>query len=214
MADLESRFPDLCGDVTIDCVHMGSGSLAGIRLCTRGKKSLSTMKRLEYFHEHFIQHLLQMTDLELKMMGYRRIGTRLFSIFSHRLYSYIDTEHILCKVYVLLTISYPSRTISKNPMCGNTFTWPMPKDANYWTEEFRREMDAVVLEAYKRKLANGSNSIDWRKMLLDSYPLQLRYDFDDVPAIPPLKRHPVYGRNNRRRHEEDVLAWASERVSI
>jgi hypothetical protein len=187
MADLESKFPDLCGKVTIDSVFMGSGSLCGIRLCTRHKAGETLVTRLRWFHGELIKQLLSLSKLELAMMGYKVVGGKLFSIFSHRIYSYIDTEHILCKVYVLLTISYPSRTISDTPRCSSTFTWPIAAGCNYWTEDFRSEMQRYVLDSYERILQKGGPK-DWREILLDSYPVQLTYDYDDCirPKMPPL----------------------------
>ena len=124
-------------------------------------------------------------EKDLAMMGYAKTEKgKIYSLLSGRLYSYIDTEHILCKVYVLLTISYPSRTISDNPFCSSSFTWPMAED-HEWTEEFREEMKRVIIDAYTHRLLEDDQ---WRQKLMDSYPEQLKYDFESPPEIPDLAK--------------------------
>ena len=186
MADLESRFPDLCGKVKIETVHMGHGSNVGIRLCSRHMARKSIRERLKWFHGELIKILLALPQNELALMGYVRIDSVLYSLFTGRIYSYIDTEHILCKVYVLLTISYPSRTISESPFCSSSFTWPLTEECGYWTGEFKKEFAEVIVAAYEAKLEQDSH---WREHMLQQYPQQLSYDFPQELAqpIPPLQ---------------------------
>ena len=185
MADLECKWPDLCGEVTLETVHMGHGSNVGLRLCTRHMAGMETRERLRWFHEELVGILLLLSKTDLAMMGYVEIDSVLCSSFSGRLYSYIDTEHILCKVYILLTLSYPSRTISETPFCSNTFTWPLVAECNHWTDGFKEELVDIVIGAYEKKLSEDSH---WREQLLQKYPAQLKYGFaaDIVSTFPEL----------------------------
>lgn len=129
--------------------------------------------------------LLRLDPEELALIGYTNDGGVLYSKFSGRPFNLLDTEHFLCKVYVLLTIAYPSRTISLSPYCFNTYTWPVVADIEEWSVEFKEEMTLVIIDTY-RKILRG-NPV-FRESLLETYPEQLKYGHEDDEIPPPEER--------------------------
>ena len=173
MADVESGIPNLCGMVNLAWMFLGTGSSIGIRLCTRRWAKHPIRIRLQHFHAELKALLMALTWVELSLMGYFEEGGELFSVFTGRRFTYLDTEHILCKVYICLAIAHASRTISNNPTCRSTFTWPISNACVFWTDVFRKEMDKEILQLYLDLPDEARHAVE--AMIKEEYPPQLRY---------------------------------------
>jgi hypothetical protein len=174
MADMDSCIPGVCGDVGIDTIVFGTGSFIGMQLCCMNMKRRPALEKLQAFHDLLVEILLEMSPRMLQITGYAisKAGV-LVSIFTGRLFSYIDSEHILCKVYICLQISSSSRTISDAPECFNSFTWPQPEECEFWTARFAAEpMKAFILDTYDALLGDGTMGSTY---ILDHYPHKLHY---------------------------------------
>jgi hypothetical protein len=68
--------------------------------------------------------------LKLLAMGYEYdyATKHIVSIFNGRKFSYTDTEHIACKLYLCIAYAHPSRTISDEPFTHSDQNWPVPGD--------------------------------------------------------------------------------------
>lgn len=134
--DVESMIPEFAGEVTLESVHPGYGSEFGIRVLTRTAKGMpNLLKRMKSVHDEL---LILMTELakpevedgntKLLAMGYKydKQLKHIVSIFNGRKFSYTDTEHIACKLYLCIAYAHPSRTISDEPYTHSDHCWPVP----------------------------------------------------------------------------------------
>ena len=180
MADMESKVPGLFGLHTTETVHFGTGSTNGILLCLPNSRG-SLMDKFVAFHRELSQLLLAMQIDELSITGYTNINGKLYSIFTGRVYSYTDSEHILCKIYVCLELSHTSRTISELPKCYSPSTWPIPSQCRFWCEKFSLDMQTHIIDSFLRV---ASCKPSFRTYIRENYPRKLTYSFPDheVPS--------------------------------
>ena len=179
MADVESIFPGFAGDVTINSVGLAYGAKFGIGVMTRVKKGRKTMTaRLQDIHNDFHEAMIEATEDALSCMGYERKhqdregdadgAVLIVSVMTGREFSYTDTEHVSCKVYICIIHSHSTRTISDQPYCHNPHSWPLPGDYSWTTS----------LEPFFKKIRDSFvklNAATEGKYLEDHYPPQLHY---------------------------------------
>ena len=122
LADLETAFLGVVGEVTLDSIDLGWGSKRGLD-CLKFPElpgGNSTEERLMAFHDFLIGYLKQQEheqlanacgyEIFLDSNGNRQIRSR----FSHREFSLADTEHFLCKIWLAILHSHASRNIAAN----------------------------------------------------------------------------------------------------
>jgi len=176
IADVESMIPGFAGEVTLDSVGLGFGSTFGIKILTKHITTrMKAIDRLQLIHNEFFQDLLATIKTDphgghtchhLEAMGYTYDPEqkKIFSLFNGREFSLTDTEHVCCKLYVVIAISGPTRTGSEQPCAHNSHCWPLPCDYS-WVEPIQRCFRKMK-EAYQ-KLP--------RDYLFQNYPAQLKY---------------------------------------
>ena len=179
IADVESIFPGFAGDVTINSVGLAFGAKFGIGVMTRTRRGRRTISaRLQDIHSEFKEALMEATEDALSCMGYERKFQDveencgdvvvIVSVMTGREFSYTDTEHVSCKVYICIIHSHSTRTISDQPYCHNPHSWPLPGDYSWTTPLepfFQNIRDSFI------KLNVSSEG----KYLEDHYPSQLHY---------------------------------------
>jgi hypothetical protein len=179
MADIDAAIPGLCGEVTLDTIHFGVGSTNGILLCLPNLKG-GLMEKFITFHAELYKLLMNLDPLELMITGYIKVDGVIRSIFTRREYSYIDTEHILCKIYVCLELSHTSRTISDKPKCHSSSTWPITQQCRFWSAKFSLSMKQFVLKSFEEIM---SAKPEFRTYIKKFYPPKLTYDFPKPDTV-------------------------------
>ena len=108
----ESYPPKRFGEVTMDDVHMGPGSRAAIRVLalsrSGGKKKKDEADDFDAMScyltednaEAFIHAIHNLSDLELAVMGLYKQDGHVLVRLTGRPISYLDLEHLLCKIYL------------------------------------------------------------------------------------------------------------------
>lgn len=105
----------------------------------------------------FLAALEKMSEAELTEAGYERVPharygniiygkrellPRIVSIFTGRDFSLADTEHWLCKIWIVVMYSHASRDLSKEPQASSQATYPVPEHPA-WISHCVRCMEQV-----------------------------------------------------------------------
>ena len=175
LADMEAKIPGLFGLHTVETVHFGTGSTNGVLLCLPGTRG-PLIDKFVRFHEELSKLLLDMEVPELRITGYTNIKGKINSVFTGRVYSYTDSEHIHCKIYVCLELSHTSRTISDVPKCYSASTWPVPSQLRFWCQKFSQDMQTYTIKSF---LDVTSCKPAFRGYIQENHPRKLTYTFPD-----------------------------------
>lgn len=132
LLDVQCVLIDYISDMTLDCIHLGWGSRQGLD-CIKLLQSGTFKQRFAMFHDSFHKELLSADQKLLHALGYERKyrdeekkDPYIVSLFSGRLYSMNDTEHILCKIWLAVIHAHQSRNVSAVKAQHNNHTWPQP----------------------------------------------------------------------------------------
>ena len=178
IADVESLIPEFAGEVTMDSIQTGYGAQFTLKVLTRFlPKGTRYVARLCGVHLELCAVLVQLAKdcaNVLLAMGYRydNLSQHIVSIFTGRIFSLTDTEHICCKVYICIALAHPSRTITDWPTTHAAHCWPIPGDDN------KREWMMRVLDCFG--VIRAACATDEGLACLEKYNHQLKFhDQDD-----------------------------------
>jgi hypothetical protein len=166
LADVESAIPDFAGPIDVESIAFGFGSKTGFAMMKKGCPEMPRTKDFEQQVTFLCRRLVEtMQDIWLEHDGIGRqallvsgwiasptemearpdgtlVPSNFFSIVTGRGFSFVDFEHICCKVYVCTVGSYSSRTISEVPDLFTNYTWPMPNKMT-WTTRVQTEFQRI-----------------------------------------------------------------------
>ena len=133
VADYESYIPGFCGEVTLDSVPLGFGAKQGLDSLEFGaqchnvnrQRPKKRMSRFAHLHDQCVAKLKE-NSCWRDVMGLNLLAGKLLWQWNNLEYSYVDTEHFLCKIATMLLACTASRTVSNKPMVGTNFAHPSP----------------------------------------------------------------------------------------
>jgi len=176
LADVESLFPGIFGNVEFESIAFGYGSRTGLQLSTRQLKGKKFKDKFTTLHAEIKQMMLEMWEKGgdekrvVQMLGWELIHAErdFVSVISRRKFSFTDTEHICCKIYLCVATSYSSRSISELPRLWNNggHCWPVLQPTD-WAEG--------VENAFKEKILPHFKGLKNKLILMQEYPVQLNY---------------------------------------
>jgi hypothetical protein len=162
LADVESAIPGFAGPIDVESIAFGFGSKTGFAMMKKGCPEMPRTKDFEqqvtFLHRCLLETMLDIwlehdgigrqallvtgwiaspTEMEERPDG-TLVPSNFFSIITGRRFSFVDFEHICCKVYVCTVGSYSSRTISEVPDLFTNYTWPAPNKLA-WTTRVQTE---------------------------------------------------------------------------
>ena len=148
LADLETAFLGVIGEVTFESIGLGWGSKRGL-VCLKFPEKpggRSTEQMFMEFHDFLIDYLKEHKQLAFAC-GYESFqdaggNTHLRSRFSHREFSLLDTEHFLCKIWLAILHSHASRNIAENKSVSVAHCQPLCEPGE-WEEHLSPFMVAM-----------------------------------------------------------------------
>ena len=135
VADIECVFPEFVGEVTVDSVFLGNGSLNGLKSVIethfdndvgggRTQAASSMEEKFAWVHKELALQMQKLCDDELACCGFTRCKGKIVSTISLRPFSPTDTEHVLCKTWLCMMTTHASRNISNKPTTFKEYCWP------------------------------------------------------------------------------------------
>jgi hypothetical protein len=133
IGDVECFIPEFVLRSLDDPVDLAWGSRNGLECVDivqlNGKKFQSEDPRPKFlqFHTSLLSFFLRDkigTDL-LGTCGWTVTDGRIISVVNKRPFSYLDTEHILCKIWIAVMNSHSCRNVSTNPRLGSLHCYPL-----------------------------------------------------------------------------------------
>ena len=197
IADVEGFLPGFAGEVTLLSVSCGYGSQFGLRTMFNIKSSFSDnskyLQLLEKLHTRILDLLGKLSRTKLLCLGYVKTKDgKILSLFNGREYSYTDTEHWCCKLYLQTMMSHASRTISDSQNTSVHHAWPLPPhvrkgqqngkhdgcNKNKYRDKNPRRF--VLETAMVYKLINRALSTPEGRAMLANYPKNYLYSSHSV----------------------------------
>ena len=81
----------------------------------------------------------------------------------------VDTEHILCKVYICVTIRDSSRNVSEEARTSKEYCWPLPPSCDFWVGRLVEQFKTSILDKFQEVIGYNPGC------LLRMYPQDLNY---------------------------------------
>jgi len=218
----EGRF----GDITLDDVHMGPGSKKAIsalgfqRNRPKAHKTDSFDAMSNYLHQEeadiIMRRLSELTDEELAVMGlYRSKKDKdIRVLLIQRKVSYIDIEHMLCKLYLFFNKKSPPGMQALQPNYDQPHCHPAKYNAASLNPLLVKGIDTTVQNIAEKSMA-AFDKIDfhmpWKMLFSKEWPrTPEEMDFDVVPLVDPLLPVPAKktkkgrkAQSKKARGEED-----------
>ena len=163
LSDVEVVFLGAFGVIEQDTVALGVGGEHGLE-CINLNGHWSKTERFLEFHRQLVAFLTDDAREEAFLTGcgwMRNSDGNLESLFSGRLFSLADTEHILCKVWLTVVHSSTCRNITFSKEAKSDHTHPLPREME-WEEKIRSHMREILLamvECAQLTTANSTNSV-------------------------------------------------------
>ena len=152
IADVETVFPEFAGEVTLDTVFHGHGADNGEQcIVFPDGGSMKGRDKFIRIHKGWQELLLSLPEEGRKAFGWKTkiVGDELIlvSIKTGRKYSYVDTEHGLCKLWLIARASHTSRNTAKEVKNqSKNHCFPL-RGSCKWAENCQVALN-VVLQAY------------------------------------------------------------------
>jgi len=129
LADLETVFLGVVDAPTVDSLVLGYGSSNGID-CLNIEGETRLQKVLN-FHTWLVSYLMDDRNATLrKALGWKVVGL-LESSWSGRQFSLVDTEHILCKIWLAVIHSHACRNISEDKEVSVGHCYPLCEEGEW-----------------------------------------------------------------------------------
>ena len=119
LADVEEIFADPFGPIAVRGIILGNGSDHGFYMIKNSDIS-NALNTVEQVFQAVIGYVNEeVNDLNLNMMGYKRIqhreSTVVFNQVNGRPFSATDVEHFLCKAWLIAKYTLPNYSTAKQP---------------------------------------------------------------------------------------------------
>ena len=168
VADVEMVVHNAFGEVTYESLGFGHGSDFGRQVFVRGRKTPRHKKdQFVQMHSEIEKELLKLDEVKLQACGHQKIGNCIVSSVTGREFSFTDTEHIMCKIYICAISVHPSRTSSNSKEKSSSHCWPMC--------EPHQGMEAVQEEFEKIWTSFEENKSNLRNHIKDNCPPDFDY---------------------------------------
>ena len=155
LADLATAFLGVVGEPMIDSIHLGWGSSQGID-CLKipgleGLEAENKKQRIQAFHNFLVEFFMNPENEKVAQACGYEVHTgidgikHLRSTFSHRPFSLIDTEHMLCKIWLAIIHCHASRNISENKGVAVSHCYPLCEQGEW----------EAAMAPYSKKMWDG-----------------------------------------------------------
>ena len=152
-------------------IQLGWGSRNGLECINLGEFSNNNMEdRFKLFQWTLLDFYKDPdTPQDVLMASGWRKGKdrRVFSCWCEREYAEMDSEHILCKVWLAILHSNPCRNISKAPRLSTKHSYPL-FDVDEWQEDLTQQMRDIT-DAFE-KLGHLRKNTNYRYPALLLFP--------------------------------------------
>jgi hypothetical protein len=152
IGDVESLFPCFVQRKLNDPVILGWGSQNGldcVDILQENGKPFPPRQRREKFvilHGKLVEYFLSpesSSEKLLRVCGWKIHEGVIVSCLHDRPFSFLDTEHILCKVWLAVLQSNSCRNISKNPRLGPLHCYPLCEE-HHWEASLKPLMQDIL----------------------------------------------------------------------
>ena len=150
--DVEAFFPGRIKWSPNESVHLGWGSNEGLDCvnddCLDNTAKGDKVEKLAQVHAALVKHY---TDTKtsphlITASGWELLNGRVVSCWKQREYSILDTEHLLCKLWVTVLRSNACRNISDQPNPSAGHCHPLPNSEMY--DDKLKPMMKAILDAF------------------------------------------------------------------
>ena len=147
--DVETFFPGCIKWSPDESVHLGWGSNEGLDCvnidCLDDVAKGDKIKKLSKVHDALVRYY---TDIKtsphlIKASGWQLVNGKVVSCWKEREYSILDTEHVLCKLWVTVLRSNACRNISDMPSPSAGHCHPIPNSKMY-DDKLKPKMEAIL----------------------------------------------------------------------
>ena len=173
VADVEAMYPGFATLCETECAPLGWGSRNGLScvdVCTSERSNIKTgvpqchLKFIEVHRRLRMFYLDPATPADMvAASGWQVLDGQLVSSWGNRAYSITDTEHILCKLWLVVMRSSSCRNISKVPKLSAPHCYPL-RVRQEWEELLTPVMGNIV-----------SSFVRYSPELLQAYPSLLLF---------------------------------------
>jgi hypothetical protein len=177
IADLETVFLDILPPLTVESLILGYGAGNGVDcLNVPGMEDDTRENRALYLFEWLKAHLKKEENISLALAcGWEVTDGQLRSIWSGRLFSLVDTEHILCKIWLAVLHSHACRNVSENKSPFASHCYPLPERGE-WEDGLQESMQRILGAFLATKNAG-------RETGKNLFPISLMFEKESIIAL-------------------------------
>jgi hypothetical protein len=141
LGDLETIFIGLIGPTTAADLILGYGSSQGIDcLDLPEQEEMGNIERTIFYHDWLEKYIKDpQHQLLTTACGYEVVNNVLRSIWSGRMFSLLDTEHFLCKIWLAVIHSHACRNISEDKSVTAGHCYPLCEPGE-WEADLQHHM--------------------------------------------------------------------------
>ena len=166
ICDVEKVFLKFAGEVTAETVFLGCGSREGLHLIINEDLEGYEVEKFEWIHEQWQRQLEEMSEPMRNALGWKMVQeggvSKVVSMLTNREYSLTDTEHGLCKLWILARLVHSSRNVAELNDMQNRWCFPVPPGDRPWLQDCLKILEKV-LQAYQKTKDAMLRVVHWTR---------------------------------------------------